>query len=186
MAEKKFQFTKPTDWKIIKPERYRDFSILSTDLVPCVYGFAIPRTTGGYDVVSMFDYGESSSEFINELNNEINKLKENNRNVKGVNDFIKENAEGYAVTETSSMKPIINKPLKIHGKNVYVNIMEIATNVGKSFSIQLFVKLERNLVCLGTSVSRLDTSRPLESAVQNYPFVADLVNVVIKTLQTTI
>lgn len=186
MADKKFQFTKPTEWKIIKPERYRDFSILSTDLVPCVYGFAVARKAGGYDVVSMFDYGESSSEFINELNNEINKLKENNKNVGSVNDFIKENAEGYAVTQTTSMKPILNKPVKIHGKNVYVNIMEITTNVGRSFSIQLFVKLERNLVCLGTSVPKLDTSRPLESAVQNYPFFADLINVVVKTLQTSI
>ena len=186
MADKQFQFIKPTDWKIIKPERYRDFSILSTELVPCVYGFAVPRKTGGYDVVSMFDYGESSSEFINELNSEINKLKENNKNVGSVNDFIKENADGYAVTETSSMKPILNKALKIHGKNVYVNIMEIATNVGRSFSIQLFVKLEKNLVCLGTSVPKVDTSRPLESAVQNYPFVADLVNILIKSLKTSI
>ena len=62
--------------------------------------------------------------------------------------------------------------------------MEIATNVGKSFSIQLFVKLERNLVCFGTSVAKLDTSRPLESAVENYKFVSDLINVVIKSLDT--
>ena len=68
MAENQFEFIKPEGWRIIKPERYKDFSILTTDAVPCLYGFAIERERGGFDVVSMFDYGESSSEFINELN----------------------------------------------------------------------------------------------------------------------
>ena len=76
MATNQFIFTKPATWKVIKPEKYRDFSILSTELVPCIYGFAIERTSGGYDVVSMFDYGESSGEFIAELNEELEKLKE--------------------------------------------------------------------------------------------------------------
>lgn len=181
MANRRYQFTKPEGWRIIRPEKYRDFSILSTDLVPCIYGFAVERK-GGFDVVSMFDYGESSGEFISELNDELNRLEQNNRDVKSINDYIKENAADYAVTETSSMKPILHKAVKMFGKNVFINIMEIATNVGKSFSIQLFVKLDRNLVCFGTSVARLDTSRPLESAVENYKFVAELINVVIKSL----
>ena len=181
MANRRYQFTKPEGWRIIRPEKYRDFSILSTDLVPCIYGFGVERK-GGFDVVSMFDYGESSGEFISELNDELNRLEQNNRDVKSINDYIKENAADYAVTETSSMKPILHKAVKMFGKNVFINIMEIATNVGKSFSIQLFVKLDRNLVCFGTSVARLDTSRPLESAVENYKFVADLINVVIKSL----
>lgn len=183
MANKRYQLKKPEDWKIIKPEKYKDFSILSSELVPCIYGFAIEKKQG-YDVVSMFDYGESSGEFISELNEELNRLEQNNKDVKGVNDYIKENASDYAVTETYSMKPVFHKAIKIFNKNVYVNIMEIATNVGKSFSIQLFVKLERNLVCFGTSVAKLDTSRPLESAVENYKFVSDLINVVIKSLDT--
>lgn len=181
MAEKRYQFTKPEGWRIIKPERYRDFSILSTELVPCVYGFAIEKKEG-FDVVSMFDYGESSGEFISELNEELNRLERNSRDVKGINDYIKENAADYAVTETSSMKPVFHKAVKIYGKNVFVNIMDVATNVGRSYSIQLFVKLDRNLVCFGTSVAKLDTSRPIESAVENYKFINDLVNVVIKSL----
>ena len=73
MPQKRYQFVKPDGWRIIKPERYRDFSILSTELVPCIYGFAIERNEG-FDVVSMFDYGESSGEFIAELNEELNRL----------------------------------------------------------------------------------------------------------------
>lgn len=183
MAEKQYQFTKPEGWRIIKPEKYRDFSILSTELVPCIYGFAIERKSEGYDVVSMFDYGESSGEFISELNEELNRLEQNNKDVENINDYIKENAADYAVTETSSMKPIFHKAVKIYGKNVFINIMEISTNVGKSFSIQLFVKLDRNLVCFGTSVSKIDASRPLESAIEKYPFVSELVNIVIKSIE---
>ncbi len=181
MAEKRYQFTKPDAWRIIKPERYRDFSILSTELVPCVYGFAIEKNDG-FDVVSMFDYGESSGEFISELNEELNRLERNNKDVQGINDYIKENAADYAVSETSSMRPVFHKAIKIHGKTVFANVMDVATNVGRSYSIQLFVKLDRNLVCFGTSVAKLDTSRPVESAVENYKFVNELVNVVIKTL----
>ena len=165
MPQKRYQFVKPDGWRIIKPERYRDFSILSTELVPCIYGFAIEKNEG-FDVVSMFDYGESSGEFIAELNEELNRLELNNRDVKGINDYIKENAADYAVSETSSMKPVYHKAVKIYGKN----------------SLQLFVKLDRNLVCFGTSVPKLDTSRPMESAVESYKFVNELVNTVIKTL----
>lgn len=60
--------------------------------------------------------------------------------------------------------------------------MDVATNIGRSYSLQLFVKLDRNLVCFGTSVPKLDTSRPMESAVESYKFVNELVNTVIKTL----
>ncbi len=182
MATKQYQFIKPENWRIIKPEKYRDFSILSTELVPCVYGFAIEKPEG-YDVVSMFDYGESSSEFINELNEELMKLEQNNKAVEGINDYIKENAADYAVTETSSMKPIFHKAAKIFNKNMFVNIMEITTNVGKSFSVQLFVKLDKNLVCFGTSVPKVDTGRAFESVIEEYPFIADLVNVVIKSIK---
>ena len=31
MATNQFIFTKPATWKVIKPEKYRDFSILSTE-----------------------------------------------------------------------------------------------------------------------------------------------------------
>ena len=182
MVNSKFQFTKPEGWKIIRPEKYKDFSILSTDLVPCIYGFAIEKK-GGFDVVSMFDYGESSGEFISELNEELNRLEQNNKDVGSINDYIKENAQDYAVTETTSMKPILHKAVKMFGKNVFINVMQIATNVGISYSIQLFVKLERNLVCFGTSVGSLDSSRPLESAVERNKFVGDLINVVIKSLK---
>ena len=181
MPQKRYQFVKPDGWRIIKPERYRDFSILSTELVPCIYGFAIERNEG-FDVVSMFDYGESSGEFIAELNEELNRLELNNRDVKGINDYIKENAADYAVSETSSMKPVYHKAVKIYGKNVFVNIMDVATNIGRSYSLQLFVKLDRNLVCFGNSVPKLDTSRAMESAVESYKFVNELVNTVIKTL----
>ncbi len=181
MASNKFQFTKPESWRIIKSEKYKDFSILSTDLVPCVYGFAIEKEDG-YDVVSMFDYGESSSEFIKELNDELIRLENNNNDVDTVNNYIKENASDYAVTETTSMKPLFHKTAKIFGKNCYVNIMEIKTNIGKNYSLQIFVKLDRSLVCFGTSVSKLDLNNPFESTVKNNKFVDDLINVLIKSI----
>lgn len=178
----KYSFTKPEKWKIIKPERYREFSILSTEVVPCIYGFAVPRKEKGYDVVSMHDYGESSGDFISAIDEELNKLEQNNKAVKNVNEFIKENAVDYAVSETQSMKPILHKTAKIYGKNVYISVMEILTNVGKSFSIQIFVKLDKNLVCFGTSVPKLDTSRPIDSAVETYPYVSELLGIIIKSL----
>src|SRR5574344_1918639 len=181
MASDKFQFAKPDNWRIIKPEKYKDFSILSTELVPCVYGFAIEKEQG-YDVVSMFDYGESSSEFIKELNEELNKLEKDNNNVSSVNDYIKENASDYVITETTSMNPIFHKTAKIFGKNCYINIMEIKTNIGKNYSLQIFVKLDRYLVCFGTSVSKIDTNNPFESIVTRNKFVDDLINVVIKSI----
>lgn len=183
MAENKFQFTKPEGWRIIKPERYKDFSILTTDIVPCIYGFAIERKSGGYDVVSMFDYGESSSQFIKELNAELDRLEKNNKDVDNINEYIKENASDYAVTSTSAMKPIFHKQAKMFNKNCFVNIMEITTNVGKSFSIQIFIKLMKNMICFGTSVQKLDVKNPFESALTNYPFVNDLINVLIKSIE---
>jgi hypothetical protein len=184
MASNKFQFVKPENWRVIKPEKYKDFSILSTELVPCVYGFAIEKEQG-FDVVSMFDYGESSGEFIRELNNELIRLETNNKDVDSINDYIKENASDYIVTETTSMKPIFHKTAKIFGKNCFVNIMEIKTNIGKNYSLQIFVKLDRNLVCFGTSVSKVDTVSPFESIVTKNKYVEDLLNVVIKSLEET-
>lgn len=183
MAENQFEFIKPEGWRVIKPERFKDFSILTTDAVPCLYGFAIEREKGGFDVVSMFDYGESSSEFINELNNELNKLEENNKAVDNVNEYIKENASDYAVTATTSMKPLFHKSAKIFGKTCYVNIMEISTNLGTSYSFQLFAKLKNHMVCLGTSVASLDEKQPFESAVKGYKFIDELINVLLKSLE---
>jgi hypothetical protein len=182
MASNKFQFIKPENWRVIKPEKYKDFSILSTELVPCVYGFAIEREQG-YDVVSMFDYGESSSEFIKELNDELIKLEKNNQDVSEINDYIKENASDYVITETTSMKPIFHKTAKMFGKNCFINIMEIRTNIGKSYSLQIFVKLDRNLVCFGTSVSKIEIGNPFESIVTKNKFVDDLINILIKSLE---
>lgn len=183
MESNKFRFIKPENWRVIKKEKYKDFSILSTELVPCVYGFAIEKEGQGYDVVSMFDYGESSSEFIKELNDELIKLEENNNNVSAINDYIKENAADYVVTETTSMNPIFHKTAKIFGKNCFVNIMEINTNIGKNYSIQIFVKLETNLVCFGSAVSNLDPKKPFESAVSKNKYLDDLINIVIKSIE---
>ena len=182
MPDNRFQFTKPDGWRIIKPEKYKDFSILSTDAVPCLYGFAVERKTGGFDVVSMFDYGESSSQFITELNNELEKLENNNKAVDNINDYIKENASDYAVSETTSMKPLFHKQAKIFDKTCFVNIMEITTNLGKSYSLQIFVKLYKHMICFGTSVSNLDAKNPFESMVKNNPFINDLINVLIKSI----
>lgn len=183
MAENKFQFTKPEGWRVIKPEKYKDFSILTTDAIPCLYGFAIERKSGGFDVVSMFDYGESSSEFISELNSELERLEKNNTEVDKVNEYIKENASDYAVTSTASMNPIFHKPAKMFGKNCFVNIMEIKTNLGISFSLQIFIKLKRNMVCFGTSVPTINTKDPFNSIVNSYPFINDLVNTLIKSIE---
>lgn len=182
MAANKFQFTKPENWRIIRPEKYKDFSILSTELVPCVYGFAIEKEDG-YDVVSMFDYGESSGEFIKELNEELNRLEKDNNNVSSINDYIKENAADYVVTETTSMKPIFHKSAKIFDKNCFVNIMEISTNIGKNYSLQIFVKLNKNLICLGTSMAKLDVNKPFESAIKENEHIEDLINIVLRTLE---
>ena len=183
MAENKFQFVKPEGWRVIKPERYRDFSILSTKSVPCLYGFAVERKGGGFDVVSMFDYGESSSQFIAELNSELERLEEDNKAVQGVNDYIKENASDYAVTSTSSMKPLFHRPAKMFGKSCYVNIMQITTNVGTSYSLQIFAKLAKHMVCFGTSVAKIDTSAPFDSIMSKYKFVNDMVNVLLKSVE---
>lgn len=182
MAENKFQFTKPEGWRIIKPEKYKDFSILSTDVVPCLYGFAIEKKSGGYDVVSMFDYGESSSQFITELNSELEKLEKNNKDVENINEYIKENASDYAVSETTAMRPLFHKQAKIFDKTCYVNIMEINTNLGKSYSLQIFVKLFKHMICFGTSVANLDEKNPFESIVKENLFVNDLINVLIKSI----
>jgi hypothetical protein len=182
MPRSNFKFTKPDNWRIIKPEKYKEFSILSTELVPCIYGFAIEKPDG-YDVVSMFDYGESSVEFIKELNEELDRLEENNKDVSSVNEYIKENASDYVVTETFSMRPVFHKSAKMFGKNCFVNIMEIDTNIGKNYSLQIFVKLNKNLVCFGTSFSRLDINNPFENAIERYKHVQDLVNVVIRTVE---
>lgn len=183
MAENKFQFTKPEGWRIIKPERYKDFSILSTEAVPCIYGFAVERKDGGFDVISMFDYGESSSQFIAELNAELEKLEANNNAVDNVNDYIKENASDYAVTSTSAMRPLFHKPAKMFGKNCFVNIMQISTNVGTSYSMQIFCKLAKHMICLGTSVAKLDEKQPFDSLMNNYQFINDMVNVLIKSIE---
>lgn len=182
MASNKFKFTKPESWRIIKPEKYKDFSILSTELVPCVYGFAIEKKQG-YDVVSMFDYGESSSDFIKELQDELKKLAINNEEVSEINDYIKDNASDYVVSETNSMKPLFHKTAKIFGKSCFVNIMEIKTNIGINYSLQIFVKLNKSLVCFGTSVSKVDLKNPFESMLANNDFISDLVNIVIKTIE---
>jgi hypothetical protein len=114
----------------------------------------------------MFDYGESSSEFIKELNDELNKLEKNNKDVSSVNDYIKENASDYIVTQTNKYEPNFHKTAKLFGRNCYVNIMEIKTNIGKNYSLQIFVKLDRNLVCFGTSISKLDSANPLKVLLQ--------------------
>jgi len=178
-----FKFDKPADWKVIKPAHYKEFAILSTESIPCLYGFATERKEGGYEVITVFDYGVSTSTFINELNEELNRLEKNSKDVNKINDYIKDNAEGYAVTSTTAMVPLLHKTATMFGKSTFINIMQIETNIGKSYSLQIFVKVKTNMLCFGTSMLEIDPSKPFESAVAKYQHVNDLVNVVIKSLE---
>ena len=61
--------------------------------------------------------------------------------------------------------------------------MKIETNLGMSYSFQLFAKLKNHMICLGTSVSKLDEKLPFDSAVKDYKFINDLINVLLKSLE---
>lgn len=183
MKDGRFQFKKPADWHIIKPERYKDFSILSTESVPCLYGFAIERDSDGYDVVSMFDYGEFSELFISEFKEELDKLSADNSAVGSVNDYIEEKAEGFDVTHTTSMQPLLYRKVTIHEKRCFVNIMKIHTNVGVAYSLQIFVKVGDFMLCFGTSVRNIDESDPFTSVLERYPFVCELVHTLIPSIE---
>ena len=180
-----FQFITPQNWRIIKPEYYKEFSILSTESVPCLYGFAISRIIGGYDVVSMYDYGDSSEEFFEELIAQMKLLSKDSSLIQSTNDFISENADGYEVTSTNMMKPLFFKRGTLFGKRCFVNIMKIGTNVGIGYSLQIFVSVDGHLVCFGTSVATLDENDPLNSIIDKYDFVHEMIHTLIKSLTTT-
>lgn len=180
--ENTITFDKPADWKRIKPERYVDFSIVNNDYTPCEYGFAIPNEQNSYDVVSIFNYGEVGSSFLQELKDQLDTFSKDNNAVSGVNEYIKNNAEGYAVTKTDYIRPLFYKKGKLLNKQCFINIMQIKTNVATSYSLQIFVNAGNNLYCLTTSAKSCDESKPLESLIKGNKYIDDMINVVYKTL----
>ena len=179
---KTLTFDKPKDWKQIKPEHYQQFSIVSNEYTPCEYGFAIPNQKKSFDVVSIFNYGENGAPFIKELKDQLDVLANNNNAVDQINDYIKENADGYVVTKTDYIRPIYYKKGKLHDKSCFINIMKIKTNVTTSYSIQIFTEVSGNLYCITSSALNCDENKPFESLVKNYPHIEQAVNIVFKSM----
>ena len=100
------------------------------------------------------------------------------------NDYIKENAEGYAVTKTDFIRPLFYKKGKLLDKQCFINIMQIKTNVTTSYSLQIFVEIEENLYCLTTSAKECDEKKPLESLIKGNKYIDDMINVVFKSMKT--
>lgn len=167
----------PSTWKLIEPEKYAEYSILSTSCVPCVEGYRISSNDNREDVVSVFDYGAIDGSFLERLSDELCKLKDNCRNVDGVNDFIKENAAGYTITHTSAMLPIFYGTVKSNGKKIFVNIMKIKTNIGVNYSLQIFFNSKNKTYCCGTSMPRIDEKNPLDS-ITSYKFIEQLLDLI--------
>ena len=180
-----FSFKQPDEWHIINPAFYRNFSILSTEDIPCLYGFAIPRLTSGYDVVSMYDYGLWSDSFIETLKIELKRLDANPEDTSYTNDFIAENAEGYAVTCTTYMKPLFYKSTTFYNMPCYINIMKIITNVGVSYSLQAYINLDGHCLYFGTSVPKIDEKDPFNSAIEKYDYIYDMFYKLIASLKVT-
>lgn len=180
----RYNLLTPDGWHVIKPELYRTFSILSTELVPCIRAYAIDRDTDGYDVVSVFDYGPWENSFFNELKVELNNLAKNPYKTAGVNDYIEENAQDYAVKRTNYMEPLFYKSSTFCGMPCFINIMKIITNVGESYSLQTFFKVDGNCLCFGTSASKIDEENPFNSIITENPFISDMFYELIKKLGT--
>lgn len=175
-------FDKPETWKRIKPERYSDFSIVNNEYTPCEFGFAVPNEQKSYDVVSIFNYGAVGEEFLKELKAQLDGLSQNNNAVSEINDYIKENAEGYAVTKTDFIRPLFYKKGKLLNKQCFINIMQIKTNITTSYSLQVFVEVGKNLYCLTTSARECDEKKPLESLIKGNQYIDDMINVVFKSM----
>lgn len=183
MERTNFTFDKPEGWHIIKPECYRDFSILSTELVPCVYAFAVDRPGGGYNVISVFDYGEWEESFINAYKNQVEVMRENPENTDSVNNFIEENAEDFNVKTTSFMQPLFCKDGKFSGMNCLLSIMKIVTNMGEAYSLQAFVNFDGKCLCFGTSASQIDEEDPFNSIISMNDFIHDMFYKLIKSIK---
>lgn len=176
-------FDKPADWKRIKPDHYADFSIVNNEYTPCEYGYAIANEQKSYDVVSIFSYGPVGAEFLKELKAQLDSFSEDNSAVSDINDYIKENADGYAVTKTDFIRPLFYKKGKLLDKQCFINIMQIKTNVTTSYSLQIFVEIGENLYCLTTSAKECDEKKPLESLIKGNKYIDDMINVVFKTMR---
>lgn len=183
MEIKQLSFEKPAEWKKIKPEHYADFSIVNNEYTPCEYGFAIPNKNSSYDVVSIFNYGKSSSNFLNDLKKQLDVLSQNNNAVDDINSYIKENADGYAVTKTDYIRPIFYKSGKLFEKQCFINIMEIKTNVATSYSLQIFAEINKNLYCLTTASKTCEDKKPFESLIKNNPHIDQMINIVFKSMK---
>lgn len=182
MKSSQLKFEKPENWKIIKPEHYKEFSIINNETTPCEFGFAAKNKDAGFDVVSIFNYGKVGDEFIKELTSQLDNLSKNNSDVSEINNYINENAEGYAVSKTDFIKPIYYKKGKLFDKKVFINIMLIKTNINTSYSLQIFLEANDNLYCFATSSDKVEESKPFESMVKQNEHIYDLVNTLIKSI----
>lgn len=180
---KHYNFSIPAGWKLIRPENYVEYSIASYEMSPCIYGFRIGSEDDCF-VVAMYDYGQYSQELLDAFDRQLSHLQKSDTDVEKVNEYMQENNEGYAVTETTSIRPVFHGTRNLCGKSCYIAIMNIVTNVGSFYSIQLFVSVGERLVCLQTAVSSLDESKPFSSAYRRYAFFADLIDVVVASLDT--
>lgn len=176
-------FEKPENWKKIRPERYAEFSIVNNEFTPCEFGFAIPNKQNNYDVVSVFNYGPAGEEFLQELKFQLDSFAQDNNAVSEINDYIKENADGYSVTKTDFIRPLFYKKGKLLNKQCFINIMQIKTNITTSYSLQIFVEVGKNLYCLTTSARECDEKKPLESLIKDNQYIDDMINVVFKSMR---
>lgn len=171
----------PENWNIIKPEHYNKFSIMSTPEIPCEAGFAVENKNYSFDIVSLYNYGKVGIEFFDALIEQLNELEKNSNNVKDVNEFIAKNSES-SESRASSIKPLYYKKGKMGGEKAFFTIMKVESNVGTSYSVQIFVYVEDFLYCISTSVQKIDEKDPL-SSLTKVDYIKNIADVVIPSLK---
>lgn len=175
-------FKTPKSWRVIPPERYTEFSIINNEDCPCEVGYVIPNKDGGRDVVSVFKYVGADASFLNELKINLDRLAGDNKAINDVNDYLEENADGYAVKQAKSLRPLYYKQGLLCGKKTFLNIMRIETEIGEAYSLQIFLPIAKDIYCFSTSAAVIDEKNPFNSFVEENEHVKDLINVVIKSI----
>ncbi|MFA6860274.1 MAG: hypothetical protein WCR30_02660 [Clostridia bacterium] len=178
-----FEFSFPANWKIIKPTEYSKFSILNSDSLPCLMGFAIPNGKQ-YDVVSILNYGINGNEFLAELGMQMKTLEENKDElIEELDEEIGKKAQGYVVNQTKNIKHLCFKKISQENGEAICNVMNVKTNIGDRTSYQFFVETPNVLLGILTqSMPILKKDFP-EVASEKYQHINQIIKELIPSIK---
>jgi len=169
----------PSDWEIIKPEYYSDYSIISVEEHKCIIAYKTPEDTDGNRyAVAFFSMAIRDIEgFFEEDFEEIRALFEDPLTLEELDEI--SDLKIPQIFRPDSIHPLFFGSLKNKGKELRLIILKAMKSSFPYYSVIIYFVLNNNLIECSTKVININEDYPL-TVIEQYEHIDMLIRYIQK------